>query len=453
MRELGNARYRRQPPRRPDGRKSRPAGWMLAAFATGAASLTFLEVGAQLYISEILLIGLVVFSSARTTRPRLPSWIPVTLGLWLLGTIASDLVASTIASDAAKGILRIAIVGLSTLGILLLHNRDERSILSLWLGVGVAGLASFLVAPSSYAVGEPWKFGLATPATILAVYAASRWKWSTLATVSLLGVLASVHFVLGYRSLALICLATAILLAARRRGNSTRAGNRSWGRLTIVLVLGATVAVLGTTTYDALARAGAFGPAAAAKAAYLGGELGSLAGSRSEVYLAALTIAESPWTGVGTGGTTTSRVDTAAAVWYEALGYSNLSSRIADGETTSFHSMALGSIAENGLGALPFWIGVLALVLKSLERTLAGAVRHPVLVAFLATLTLWDAFFSPFGGDRRFWLAATLATIVTCVWTNGSAYDNSFSGDDLIQSDRPSSAMRRQRRITTPAWR
>jgi O-antigen ligase len=129
------------------------------------------------------------------------------------------------------------------------------------------------------------------------------------------------------------------------------------------------------------------------------GEDGLLLGGRSEFLVSSLAVLESPVIGHGS--------------WAKDCRYASLYVELkreagyipgAESETCLIpaHSHFMGAWVQAGVFGAVFWLWVLTLPVRTLARLYATRERLTPLVAFLAFLLLWDIFFSPFGGDRRF---------------------------------------------------
>ncbi|WP_062311256.1 hypothetical protein [Demequina rhizosphaerae] len=421
------------------------------ALIIGAMSASYVRVGAQLYVAEVLLTLLAVIALASPERLPLPRWIPWTLGAWATVSLVSDLAAGSGMIDSLKGILRVFMVTTCTIALVHMFAKDRATVRWLWGGTAIAGVIAYVLQPDVYAAVQPWKFGLGMPVTMAVIVAVSARRRFDALGAAMIMALAVAHFALGFRTMAIVCAITVMLLIVART-HQDGLPRRAWFRLATVgaIAVMATVAVVGL--WDQLARSGSLGTDATAKASTLDGQYGTILGSRSEVLIAALSITHDPVLGVGTGGTPAAVVDNFAAQLYETLGYSYVSDRITEGRAL-FHSMALGTVAENGLITLAFWAGFVVLVIRALAMVLAGSARFPVLATFLSVLALWDTFFSPFGAERRFWVAATIATLLVATRQIGDDHDHDVGRDSVDEPARVPPALRRERAEPASRWR
>jgi hypothetical protein len=339
--------------------------------------------------------------------------LTVGLLLWLAGTVVSDLVADTDRWESIKGVLRVTFLATSLAATWYIVKGRRPIIRGVWWGLVVAGVSSFFFYPSPYAAGEPWKFGIGIPVTLVVALLLTHRRVPGGVVTLAFGALAALHFVLGFRSMAIVCMVVALLFLVRARAPVS--GPRALPRLLGAGVVGALLATAMVLSYDGIARSGALGELARSKSlTQANGELGSLLSGRSDALLALRQIAETPVFGAGSHPRTGSSAAEETAQLYANWGYSDVASRYG-AEPRAFHSELLGSWAQNGIAALPFWIAVAVLLGWAVLFVVARRTELSPLVAFVAVLGLWDLLFSPFGADRRFWLAASLVLVLVCV--------------------------------------
>lgn len=424
---------------RPEVESSR--GAQAAVFVISATSMLYFTVGAQLYVSEMLLVVVALMAVLNRAKPLVLTAAFVTLAIWLFGTFLSDLIAGTEGLDALKGLLRVAFTGVNIFALAFLTRNSLKTITAMWWGVVFAQLSSFLFYPNAYAIGEPWKFGLGIPVTVVLGLLMSRWRPNSLLVILGFLSIAVVHFILGFRSLAVICAATAILFVLRRGIAASELSRfRAGLRLVVISCISIAVLVASTIGYDVLAKSGTFGASARIKADYLSGAYGSLLAGRPEIFSSIQTILANPFSGTGSYGTPDSTTLEASANFFDGLGYTSISSRLVDQGEASFHSELFGAAAENGLLALPFWLVVLGLLIRGAADVVRRRAAFPELVGFLVVLGLWDLFFSPYGADRRFWLAATIVTL--CRVSSRSKGQDAIDSHNQLQPRQISAAVR-----------
>lgn len=372
-----------------------------------AIGFVYINVGAQVYLVEILSLAVCLHAFLTRAHSTLPLSLLLTCALWIFGTVLSDLANESALADATKGLARAGMLLVLLVALSYLVRDSEARVVSVWIGVAISLALALVLLPNAYTAGEPWKFGLATPVT-LSVFILAATVLRPYA-VLLAAAMATVNFVMGSRSLAIICLISALVLLIRSR-KSLRSGAF---RFIIVATVGIALIFALVSFYDQLALSGVFGEARRLRADYQSsGNLGVLATGRGEIFFSIRTIAESPIFGVGSYAPPTPEVFNAQIAYLLTEGYHSVAANYMNDGLRSFHSELFGAVAENGLLAAPFWVCVGAVLAFGLFSVLRGSARRPELVTFLSSIGLWDLFFSPFGADRRFWVAATVVSIL-----------------------------------------
>jgi hypothetical protein len=411
---------------------------MQGVFLLTAVSFLFVQAGGQLYIVEFVFALFLLFYHPHD-RPKMLRWVGTALLLWGLASVLSDLANQSEALNATKGIARVVFLAVDVYALFYLCKNNVRVIYCMWAGLATAGVLAFFVQPDVSARAEPWKFGVGVAVTIIVMLVASSARLTPPWSITIVAALAGAHFVLGFRSMSSILLIVVLVLmvrvSSRRSGSGVKPGIRI--RPFILIVCGIAIMVWLTETYDALARSGTFGQIAAAKASYQsGGRFGSLFSSRSEMLLSAQSIAENPLLGGGSFSLATPQVTESAATIMSRFGYTDIANRLSEG-APAYHSQILGSWAENGALVLLFWVPLAALFVRALVGVIYREVAMPYLVAFLSVTGLWDILFSPFGADRRIWVAASISTLIAAFVhapkAQGISFDSGISPHHQLQ--------------------
>lgn len=377
-------------------------------------SFYFFDFMGRVYPAEIVLsvIAVAAFLAGRHRKQYLPRWFLASLMLWVLGTILSDLINGSSTADIMRGMARVAFFGLNVYGLISLIGGRRAVIYIGWLGLSFSGMVAFLLAPNAASLDQPWKFAFGLPTTIIVILWLTQSGRESKLTIPLLLVLAAIHFAAGARGLAIMTLVSSVVLAARipKRWNPDRA-MRVPIRPVILSISSIAVIVWLVEIYDNLALKGSFGFNAQQKAFYQStGDFGSIVSSRSEFLLSVLSIGDNPVFGGGSYSVASDAVVSEVSSIFSELGYENIAHRLLI-EVPPYHSVLLGQWAENGILSAILWVGVLAIFTKGLLLVMYRKCREPVLVCFISILGIWDLFFSPFGADRRMWLALTIATV------------------------------------------
>lgn len=384
-------------------------------FVLLAGSSFYIELAGQIYAAELILLLYIGHKLIQRNKNNsvIPTWMSIGLVLWILGSILSDIGQTTEGLQTSKGILRVLFLGSNLIGLTYLLGSSKSRIMLAWTAVAVSICLAFVLQPNIYARDLPWKFSFGLPISILVALWLSIRHEERKITVPVLMALAGVHFALGFRSMAVITAVVAIVLVVRRRKTEVSDGKRVVRLRPVVLaLLASSLVILLTNVYDQLALDGQLGSAAQQKAAYQAdGAFGSIFSSRNEFFLSAASIVDSPIIGGGSYSVASPEAAQSVADLYGLYGYQHVAGAVAM-HAPAYHSELFGLWAENGALALPFWLGVLFLYLISITAVLYRRCQAPVLVAMTATIGIWDLFFSPFGADRRMWLALSLVTLI-----------------------------------------
>lgn len=383
---------------------------VLDAFAFLAPLLRFVKMDAvgQLYLTDLLLAALLPILlgfRGRRLAARLPRALIGLLLVWLLAQIGTDLIRGSAFHDYARGWAMIGFTLINFCSLYLLLVGKPKRLVLFAAGAGLGQILGYFVSPSGYALSLPWKFGYGTGVSWLlvltAVWLAKGRRYSSLWPAAVLLFVALLNLFMGFRSAGGIAFLAGCYLAAqalhRRRATRKRI------RLRQLIALGA------------LAAAGAWGVLQfyehAAQAGWLGaegrqryerqatGEYGLLIGGRSEILVSSLAVLNSPLIGHGS--------------WAKDCRYASLYLELKQGAGYSpggagnrclipTHSHLMGAWVQAGLLGAVFWLWVLTLPIRTLARLYTVKERLTPLVSFVAFLLIWDIFFSPFAGERRF---------------------------------------------------
>lgn len=390
--------------------RSLPRIGVLDAIVFVAPLLQFAEINlvGRLYLSELVfaaLLPLLLVRKGRRLAARLPRTLIGLLLVWLLAQIATDLIRGSAFHDYVRGwaMIGLALINLCAL-YLLLAGKPKRLVLFA-AGAALGKIASYFIAPSEYALEYPWKFGYGTGVSwllvLFAVGLAKGRRFGRLWPSAVLLFVAALNIFMGSRALGGVAFLTACYLAAQAlrgtRSTATRLRPRQ------LFVLGA-VAVLGAwgvlQLYEHSVEAGWLGEKARQKyEMQASGEYGLLLGGRSEFLVSSLAVLESPVIGHGS--------------WAKDCRYASLYVELKreagyfPGEEDEqclipAHSHIMGAWVQAGMLGAVFWLWVLTLPVRTLAQLYTARERLTPLVVLLAFGLVWDIFFSPFAGERRF---------------------------------------------------
>lgn len=407
----------------------------VALFAYSFLGFLYFSAGASVYLVEILAFiacaHIVIAAHTGDGRARIgdlygsraPKVLLGTLLVWLLATVLSDLVNSSPMMDAVRGFARVLSIAVLLVALMYFVRARPERVLLMWWGLASGQLVGLVVQPGSYFAGEPWKFGFSIPLTVIAfLLASSVLKRFDLAIAFGMAI---TNFLLETRSLAVVCVLAGLALLVRRR----RAPGSSPIRLAVVFGLSVGGSLALVSLFEKLALAGYFGDSARARASTQSqGEFGALLTGRAETGFSLRSIAEHPLVGVGSYGSPSREVIEAQVQLLADTGYATVARQALEGQWSSFHSELFGSAAENGVLALGFWAVVAALFARGLYRVLSGQAVLPPLVAFVSAMGIWDLLYSPLGADRKFWVAASIVTVLTLCRSAETSHDRTTNG-------------------------
>lgn len=375
------------------------------------------KVGSEnLYLSDLLVLTLfpaLVLRSSTAGRLRAPLPMPIRrlllLGwLWLSAQVGTDLVHHVAALDMLRGWSRIVLLLLAIPVLARLLATEQRCLLFV-IGLIAAQVFNFVFAPSVFAVGDPWKFGIGLPVTLVMIVVGChlwRHRRHRLAVVLFAG-LAVLHLALGFRSQAGITALAGVSLAfIAKEGRGAGSGHRGSATRTVALSAGAILlVVLGIQVYAALATHGDLGEAARQK--YLNQTTsgqGLLLASRFETRPSLAAIADAPLFGHGSNA----RDPRYVAMLPEPA---RTLQTLAGDDRIPTHSHILGAWVDGGLLGAIFWLYAAYLCVRALMRALVAAVVAAPLVVYLVWNALWDIGFSPFAAERHFTVAFVLVVV------------------------------------------
>lgn len=395
-------------------------------FLLGATAYVFISVGGRISVSEILCLGVLLFTLAQLASvggillQLVAAVLVMSLGLFISGVSLSGPLSETLAAISNYGLVLVLVVVLSrTIG----RIGVARAAVPLFLGAAFGQVIGLIVTPSASSHIDPWKFGLGS-ATTLAVMVlltiASRRSVSTGWILSAIVALAGLNIFLGSRSAAALIVLTGALFLIKP-GMSRK---KTFGISLAVIVIGLLAIV--AAAYEGLAESGTLGVAAAEKLTNQSGDLGLLFGARKELVLLFVSWLGSPLIGWGGGALVDSSIRDSAFVWFQTHGYFISFSdyqRLFEVESVPLHSVALGGLVQAGLFAVP--------LLVVAGRLLAGgaraAIRDRSIIVISVVLTGLTHFAtSPLGDTTRFPLAVALSI--------GVAYRMSERGDTQTEA-------------------
>jgi hypothetical protein len=382
-------------------------------------ALKFIEfrMGGSLYFTEALLLFLFLFMLVRNTiqlNLRMARTLIILCILWLYGQVLTDVIRDTPFIDYSRGWSRIifTIINFSVL-FLLIHNK-RRLIVIFSAGLALGGVLEYFFNPSVFAAGHPWKFGVGAPlslAFVLIVTAISQTK--PLLRSGLLFMASMLNMHLAFRSMAGILFLTAVYLLVQWKWGKDNRRHFSLSLKNVILfsiILGGASLLL-IKGYGYAASHGYLGEDAMQLYQLQSyGKLGLIVGGRSEILVSGQAIMDSPIIGHGSWAKNEKYADALIALKH-LLGYYAIT-----GDDTGLiptHSHLFGSWVEAGIFGASFWIWVLFLPTLGIAQLFQTQDKLTPLFAFICFQFLWDIFFSPYAGDRRFITPYYIVAIMT----------------------------------------
>ncbi len=372
----------------------------LWAFILPAVSFVEINFGGQVIVSEVVAMAMLPWLWSVRDRLPFPRWFVVLWAGWLLSQILTDVVVGSAFADYTRGWAAIVFTVTDCAAVLVLVSTPGRARVFA-LGLAAGGVVGYLLVPSAYAEGDPWKWAFAIPAgfaiaALLSGRIGSRFPVLSVGTFLVFG---AVNLVLGYRSLGGVSLLSAGYILVSIVVGRNKAPHHSLLRAAAGLALLA-VAVAGTLQlYDAAASEGLLGPSAQAKYLEQSGDLGVLVGGRSEVLASSQAVIDSPIIGHGSWAKDFAYVDLLAER-RGSLGY-EMGAGSSDLGLIPASSYLMQSWVWAGLAGGVFWLVVLAVALWLLADPAALSVDMAPLLIFSTMLLIWNIAFSPYGSNAR----------------------------------------------------
>ena len=188
----------------------------IASFLAGVLTAFTVSVGGEMPLGEIVLIGIfawIAFSTVVTGS--IPPELPATRQFRILllcqavafvAYIFSDLYRHSSVHDLSRGWARMVFLAIDIISVAYLFGCSRLTLFMLLLGQYVGDALHALTAGALY--GDLWKFGLGTPLTYLAFFAASFLGRPALIAAAF--AMSAVHYLMDFRSMCGICLVVGI---------------------------------------------------------------------------------------------------------------------------------------------------------------------------------------------------------------------------------------------------
>lgn len=395
----------------------------LFLFALGFSSLLKFENIGTLYALDLLIAAIsiwLLFLSKETMFSGLLTPLFILMFLWLIGAIVTDSVRDTELANLIRGWSKIIIFTLSVFALAKLSLGRPARLAAFLLGMAAATCVATILFPSLFQEELPWKFGYATPLSLLAVVGASvRLNGrppSIVRQVSLPLILAGVNLALNFRSLFAILVAVAAVTALVHLAKSLFPGRRIIGAATGMATI--SLFALGgwgvSEGYSHLASSGALGGDARSKhQMQTQGDLGLILGGRTESLASIEAIKDSPLIGHGSWAENRYYAEM-LLLELERAGRAPQGEYITSGLIPS-HSYIFGAWVESGIAGAFFWFVAFVTSVVALLRLIDLRSIWTPFLAFCCIQMIWNIPFSPFGADGRFLVAAQLLVALAVI--------------------------------------
>ena len=394
--------------------------WLKFACLIAPISLAFeIEVKSKIFAIEAILPFLAFVTYYSRKQFHLNKQSKIIIGvciIYLFTQILSDTINGTSQEQYARGWGRITIFLINFISIYIIVG-NSRSCL-LFFAVGVAIGRIWATSQGLDAETLPWKIGLAKPIALIIIVSCIALAVPAKAKNPLV---AAVLFALGlfditmdFRSHGLVLIGTAVLLLMSThistRSNGPRATRKS--AYAAISLAGLIAGFLAFEFYSYAARSGWLSERATQKfeTQVERSDASVLVAGRSEILVYFQAIYDGFILGHGSWPRNSHYAEKLASERYE-LGLLSSQTTLND-DSIPIHSHIFGSWIEAGFVGGLFWAFIIALILKSLLRSSAGKSDMRPLYIYGALLLLWDIFFSPFSGFRRFETAFLIVIVL-----------------------------------------
>lgn len=411
---------------RMDSRR-RPGSSLVAVFAIAAGTALPVWASSGLLAIHIALFAVAPPLMAYARRQRYLSRMWIVMLLWSASQAAADLMSGRLPSSLV--IIGPSVALLVTLLHLLCVRYQFRAEV-LTLGVAVGWLVQVGLGWGELVeTGNPWKYGLAAPASLFSVSLVLIVWRTRLALMLVLGSLAYVSFVFDSRISAGILALAALVCLVMPSGDGRRSR-----RGVVVRFVGICVLLVGAyLVYPIVAESGALGQRALLEQqGFEKSGANFLIGARKEVWQSLYLVAHNPLTGIGAYSPVDAGQSAAAIDFVASLVPLNVNDvdylLFAEGGLGYHpHSQMVDAVLFGGLGALPAWIFVAVTAVRTFVRGLKASAVLPGLQTYVSVGTLWSALFSP--------ISSTTTISLTILLFAGSFTAGDISADQVASKE------------------
>ena len=363
------------------------------------AFLWFIELNiiGRLFFIELVYIviaGLIILTPGRLSISPFMKKVLVLLGISLLALILTDWYRGTAFQDYSRGWSKIFFLGINVFVIYHLCQNNRQRLFIFLFGLAVGGLVkpSFFPEPN-FVAGGFWKTGYGIPATTLGFLAAYSFG------INGVGVafgLALLNLGLGFRSLALSCLAATLVPIL----SQTRYFKLLKNPGTILRNALAVILIVGGFTYWYY-NIGTFDPGTIAMGQYKleEAEKNPLYG-RLEFLVGLVAVWDSPIVGRGSWAKDP-KYATMLEQMFEKVGREDFYGEGLFETLIPSHSYLIGSWVEAGICGALFWFFLLFQSLKGMVYLRNFKIELVASLAFFLSWFIWNILFTPLGAGER----------------------------------------------------
>lgn len=377
--------------------KIRLTFFSLLVFASAIPWAQIINVGGELYVTELLLpllaVIVLLLGKSQAFREKIFWQFIVACILMMLGYIASDLVAGTSSFNYIRAWGRNVLLFIDFIALVIIVGSDRRLLWWLVLGMVSGQLLSLIL---NHVPIQDWKFGYAQPLTLMVLL--FSYYIPLRVSVAILLVLSIISIYMDSRSSAAFSLFVAGFIVIRLKNPAgLKLSLSSIFKIgtvgTVLIILISTL--LSQTQNEFSDRRDA-----------------SSTGRFTALRVGAVAISDSPILGHGSWGEGTEE--------YANMVYKDMKKKMAElgrnwkrADTFRPHSQIIQSWMEGGIlaAAFFFFLGYqLVIGLKGVVLTRRLDYLSPLYV-FLLLSSLWHLLMSPYGGGHRLQIALGIAVI------------------------------------------
>ena len=188
--------------------------YLFIFFLPSLAAFEIVIIG-RLFLLEIVLcvvLLFLLFSRRKLILSKLSIRFLQLAFLWLCAQIITDIIVKTPFVDYARGWAKISFFIIDFLALYVLLYNKKKLLFLYACGIILGGIIDFFVSPGVYAADYPWKFGIAGSVTFFFILLASKRfekRDFYIPIIILLGI-SLLNLYLGFRSLGALCFLTSV---------------------------------------------------------------------------------------------------------------------------------------------------------------------------------------------------------------------------------------------------